>query len=213
MQKLLPSLSQAPERIFSTSSLSSVWEIEQTEDLITPTQSTTHLPQSGTDDLSSNYSFYSVVDSTLSTNSTESFETADDASHISFPSQTAANERSRFFDSEVVEPPSADGPPSAQPDDRLPELLYPMRFGNPNVSTPSICSSWLGFIPNGSLESFSNISDESSSASPASRTLPSHLPEEDQELMSDPSVREWEVPGNWFQRNDYDTESLRSGEP
>lgn len=186
--------------IATTSTSGSAWVLEEPEDLTTPTQSTTHLPQLVTEDLIPNSSFYSITDSDrmLSPNSTETFQTADDTSHTSFPIQAASSERAQSFYSEVVELPNADDPSSAQPDDRLPVLLYPMRFANPNVSTPSICSSWLGFIPNGSLESFANVSDTSSSTSPASRTLPSHLPGEDQELLSNP--REWEMlPGSWLE--------------
>jgi hypothetical protein len=149
-------------------------------------------------------------DRALFANSTESFQTAVNAP---LPLR-AAGERSRSFDSWVVELPTADDLPSARPDDLLPELLYPMHYAISNFSTSSIGSSLI-FIPNGSLESLANISDSSSSAppSPSSLTIPSHLPGQDQELLSEPPVRESEMPGQWFQKYVYDTESRRSSEP
>lgn len=182
-------------------------QLEEPEDQTTPRQSNTQLSQL-VDDSDSNSSFYSIGDRTQFANTIESFQTAVNASHISLPLQAVAGERSQSFDSEVVELPTVDDLPSGRPDDLLPELLYPMHYAISNFSTSSIGSSLI-FIPNGSLESLANISDTSSSAppSPTSLTIPSHLPGQDHELLSDPPVREWEMPGQWLQENDYDTES------
>jgi hypothetical protein len=182
-------------------------QLENPEDQITPRQSYAQLPQ--LEDLNPNSSFYGIGDRTPFGNSTESFQTAVNASHISLPLQAAASERPQSFDSEVAEVPTADDLPSAQPDDLLPQLFYPVHYAISNFSTSSIGSSLI-FIPNGSLESLANISDTPSSSappSPASLTIPSHLPGQHQELPSEPPVREWETPGKWFQKYDYDTES------